>query len=220
MAAVPPLPQSQGANLEAFDNFITCPLVGIRAQTQSAAAEVVIGAVALQSKWSGIFDVKAQMLFSSDTTAKTQRMRLVTTQFAAPAARFTGGVVGSPFAGNDVTAQLGFGAGNWSQLLNVDAAGVPANGVLFNGVSPNGAAAGALVQFDRTVASLTGLLTAQASGINEWVFDSAVQSSGVPKVPFTRFNIVVFAITLDSTAGGDVVTFPGGIITVTERPLG
>jgi hypothetical protein len=219
-ASVPQLPSSQGLNLEASDNWISADFVAVHAQTQTNAQPVSLAAVALQAKYSGIFEASISAMWSDGTTAKTVRLKTIVVPFAAPVTRFTGGDDAQTFAGRDVLQDLALGAGNWSQEATADTTGTTANGVLFNGVAPISTAPNATVRFNRPVASLTGLLTADAQGINEYSYTGVVCASSTVKTPFTRGNIVVLSLELTSTNGGDVVGFPGVTLYFRELPLG
>lgn len=222
------LAQSQGMSLEATDNFVeVLPNTVPHAQTQSAAADVCIMAVALQVKYSGVFRVDLSSAFSSNTTAKTVQHKLVVIPFANPASpTFSangGGLAADSWFGNDVAGPLGDSTALkralWGGRLSVDAAGVSANGILYNGAAVTSGAANAITFKDSLATpTLTGLLTGSTMTF-DW--NGYIVKSIAPKVPFTKSVVgtpqfVVAALVLTSTAGGDVVTYANATIGMQE----
>lgn len=212
-----------GPSAEALDNYVS--IIGVpQPQTQSAAAEVAVLSVAVQVKYTGIFDVAFTSGFASGTTAKTVQHKLVVVPFISPGARFTGGSGNGTIYGNDVDAEPDTltSRSKWGQRLSADAAGVPANGILFNGVAPTTAAPNGQALLDTgATPTLTGLLAGSAM-----TFSGALSfsSSVGPKTAYTKSttaapSFVVASIVLLSTAGGDVVTYEYASITLIEKVL-
>lgn len=210
---------------EAQDNYATNQGFGgdtVHTQTQSNAADVAVSAVALPVKYSGIFRVSVQAGYASGTTAKTVRHKVVLLPFAPPIASpifaATGGILTDVFFGSDVGIDTTIGGREkWGARLNADAAGVSNAGLTFNGVAITSGAAGAVTATDTgATPTLTGLLSGAAMGL---AFDAPVSKAVATKVPFTVGNILVAALVLVSTAGGDVVTYEYVNVSMEELPI-
>ena len=200
----------------ALGNYISGPLKAPHAQTQTAANEVAIYAVALPVLYTGVFDVDCHAIFVSGTTGKTVNTNLVLMPFTAPATRFA--TTGTPDGGSTyLAASLSpQTTTSWCMLLGSDAAGTTASGLTFNGVAPISSANAAYKPYARTQDTLTGLL---ANGDLSFDFSGVVvNSTGLP-FPVTAGSFVVAAFTLGSTAGTDVVTFKAVHMSLKERPL-
>jgi hypothetical protein len=207
-----------GGAVEALGNYALCSSPP-HTQTQTNAGKVGIIAVALQAKYSGIFRVSCRIGFSDGTTAKTTTHALVGIPFAAPAARFTGGANAGVSVGRDVVA--GLTASAWGQVLNADSTGTAASGIEFNATPVNDAAAGAVIFCSEQTVSLTGLLTAQATAVDNFGFDGIVgAAAALPATPFPKGagQFVVFGVELIATNAGDVVTYSNAYISAQELP--
>ncbi len=203
-------------------------IVNVTPNLQTNPATTCILAGVLYVRESGIFRVTARLPFSGGTTAKTIAHTFTTKQFPGPnsahpvtqptvglagtgelAAGFLGSDVGIPFlnANQVVPAQ--------AAVLNADAAG--GIGLNFNGAAIDPSGGGFVTQSTETTATLTGLLTAQASGVNAFDIDAVIHAAGnAAKSPFEMGGIVVFGIVVTSAA--DVVTYGGCSFNVQEMP--
>ena len=208
---------------EAQDNYVANTGFGDDAphtQTQSAANEVGISAVALQVKYSGIFRVSVQAGYASGTTAKSVQHKVVLIPFAPPIAspifQATNGIRTDVFFGSDVGPDVGqrekFGA-----RLDADAAGISNAGLTFNAVAVTSGAPNAVTLLDTGVTpTLAGLLQGSAMGLS---YDGYGAKHVAAKTPFTVGNIVVAALVLVSTAAGDVVTYQYVNVAMEELPI-
>jgi hypothetical protein len=186
--------------------------VAIHTQTQSAANEVALAAVAVQAKQTGLFRGDIHVNLASGTTAKTVELRASLVPFATPVARFTQSI------GTNVQLCAANTAGpalSWGGELNADAAGVSASGLLFNGVAPISTVTNAITLYDRKVDTLTGLL-----GFGDLAFDWSGQcgygNGGAPATGFGNGVTALLVLSLISTAGGDVLTFASLSINLSE----
>lgn len=210
--------------VEAGDNYAQI-LGAPHAQTQSAAAEVSVLAVALPVKYSGIFAVRWGAGFASGTAARTVQHKLVVIPVTEPAvAAFTNGTGNGTIYGNDVgvTPDTFTSRSKFGQRLSVDAAGVSNNGIQYNGGPSISTAFGAQTLADTTpTPTVAGLLSGSAMTFGG---DIDFGQSFGPKTPYVRSTIdtpqfVIASLVLDSTAAGDVVTYAYAFLGLVELPL-
>lgn len=212
---------------EAPANYVMLTTGGnaLTAQSQGTtnANGVCLAAVALQVKFGRVFRAYCNVYFADDTTGMTIEHSLLAIPYVAPASRFSTGTAVNVFFGNDVGQDLSSN-GDWGANVNADTHGNPANGIFFNGAAVNAAVAGTQVLAHKTVASLTGLLSSEAPGIEEFCWSGRLVSSnaGGVKVNYTRFNFVVLALVLNSlnqvVEGADVITYQHVSIGLEEEP--
>lgn len=171
--------------------------------SQSALAAHGVAALCLVAKVSGIFMVGIRASFSDDTNAQLVTHQLVTKQAAAP------GVL----AGGLLEGVLGSGASGGSGIVN----NVDGSSLTFNGGS---VVAGTTQQGSEQVGTLTGLLTPNGTGCQNFGFSGIVNANGITsnvKLPFTKGNAVLFSLLL---ASGGVVTYDSLQFWAIEMPVG
>lgn len=222
------LATTAGGSLAALDNYVSLSVNGgaaVHFQTQTNAQEVTIAAVALPVKYSGIFAYGASVGCASDTTAKTVRHKLVAIPFASPATpTFSDGTAAAGcFFGSSVGSDADAAHRNkFAQVLNADAGGASAVGVLYSGAAVISTNPNAIVVGDTgATPTLAGLLAGSAI---DFSFGSFLAKSTAPKVPFTLSTpmvpqILVLGLVLANTNGGDVVTYQTVDLWLQEQPL-
>lgn len=172
------------------------------AATQANPASVFVAACQLKARLSGIFKVDIDIAFNSGTTGDVITTTFLTDTAAAGliagANKAAHGVVGlGTFGTNGVDAETMDGAGN----------------LTYNGAAWTTAP---ITHKIDTFASLTGLLTAQASGHLKFSFHGIVHNANATtKTPFTIGNTVGFGVKFSAT---NTLTFGSINMSVTELP--
>lgn len=201
----------------ALGNWAQVYVVSPTITAQVNPSSTCVLAVTLMPQTTGVFFVAARLSFSNGTTAITTTHSLVTKQGAS-----TGVIAGGSSAtklgqytggAGQLTSTNNTYAGAAGQILNVNAAG--GNGLTFEGAALS---AGSVVQHTDAVASLTGLLTANAIASSPPFsflgYVDLVGPNSNTKTPFPARQPVCFAVLV--TAGGSTVTYDSASLFVQE----
>lgn len=203
----------------ALGNWVS--IVGVAGATvippnnQTTPASTVVAGIAFMPTQSGILDVRCKASYSGNTTASLITHKVITKQGAT-----SGAVTGGTAAAKISTGAPGLNAGiptflgSAGQVLNVDAAG--GAGLQFEGA--NLAATGITQSQDR-VGTLTGLLTANGQGTNNFEFVGMCDNNGpgsLVKLPFT--NLLPLFVGLQLTATLGVIAYDSLSLFITEMP--
>jgi hypothetical protein len=170
--------------------------------TQTGMAATQVAAISMGAFFTGLFEVSVRASFSDGTTAGTVTTSLTAKQ-GAGAGLVAGGVASAKFGGGaaSIAAVCGMAAPQ-GQVLNVDAAGG-------GGLTFEGSALSNLSYHTDIVATLTGLLTAQANSTLNFEFFGicdALGVGGLAKTPFPLGKPVCFFLTASNTAA-HVITY-------------
>src|SRR5579872_140811 len=173
---------------------------------QTGPASTIVLGLCLMPLNTGIFLVSMKASYSDGTTAGALIARLITKQ-GAGTGQIAGGIGAAKFGSNAAGLGAGVSAtfvGSNGQVLNADAAG--GGGLTFEG---SALAATGVTQSEDKQATLTGLLTANGTGVNNFQFQGpcdALGPTGLAKTPFTLGRPVFFGLQINDTAA-HVVTF-------------
>lgn len=172
------------------------------AATQANPASVFVAAVQLKARLSGIFRVDVDISYNSGTTADVITAALLSDTSAA------GVIAGANKAAHGVVGLGTFGTAG-ADAETMDGAG----NLTYNGAAWSTAP---ITQRTETAASLTGLLTAQASGQLKFSFHGIVHNAnGTTKTPFTIGSTVAFGVKFSAT---NTLTFANISMTAFELP--
>lgn len=210
--SVPGIPATPGFDPQG--NWVSLFGTNPATQTQSAAAEVPLAAVAVRLKYSNTVRVNCDWSFGGNTNTELITLNLrvipvVATTAAVFALAGTGTISTANVAASLDTTQDSNNRAHFGAVLTNDAAGVLANTFTFNGAS---LIAGTIVK-TKTAEVITGVLQA---GQLEFGYNGLVDDT----TNFVPGNWAVLALTLTSTAAGGTVAFSKGILGLQEQALG
>jgi hypothetical protein len=208
------VPGVGGASSSIPENWITSGLPGISGgiatQTGTGGQEVCVIAGALKARTTGKFRVDCHIQYSAGTTDANTKMTLYGIPVHNPASFFTGGIADLAALGSDVNPIT---PANWSQVLNVDAAGLTANAIQFNGTTLNVGTAGAFVICFRTQDTHTGFING-----GDLSFDySAIVGKDAAGDPLTIGDFFVVAACLQTHGNANTFNFGPAVIAIDER---
>lgn len=187
---------------------------------QTGPTNTTVAAFVLMPLNSGIFFCAAKMSYSDGTTAGALTARL-RTKTGANTGQIAGGAAAGKFggfAGGAGAGGLATYVGANGQVLNVDGAG--GGGLTLEGTAIT--AGGAVTQSQDRQATLTGLLTANGQGVNNFEFIGMVDLTGptaAAKTAFGRNIPVSFSLDVSDTAA-HVVSFDSISLFAMELPVG
>lgn len=166
-----------------------------------------VAGLQLKAKTSGVFRVDVDIAFNGGTTGDVVTVALITDTAAAgllaSANKVLHGVKG-------VGTLVGTNSGDGETIDTNDGAALTFNGAAWS-TAP-------IVQKSETFATLTGLLTAQASGHLKFSFHGIVHNAiGTTKTPFTIGNTVGFGVKFSAT---NTLTFATVSMSAQELPAG
>jgi hypothetical protein len=157
--------------------------------SQTAPAVTLVAALVLWPRVSGLFEMSLRTSWSDGTTADSVTLSLYTKQGAG-----TGVLAGGTATGKGSVAQ-GYGPGA-GMILNFDATG--AGGLTFEGSS-----AVTIIQHADAAATLTGLLTANGLGTQNFETGLMLADASGPtnstRTPFTIGKPALFALGVSAT---------------------
>jgi hypothetical protein len=171
---------------------------------QTAPSTTVVAALLIVPKWSGVFRVSVHVPWSDSTTADLVTLAIVSAQAATGA-----------LAGGTARAVFGQNADAACQGMNLEADAAGGAGITFNG-----APIAQLSQWAIQTPTLTGFLTAQASGGGAvFPFSGLIRATAnSTKTPFTKLNHVAVGLQV-SSRDARVITFGQLNFSIEEIPL-
>lgn len=212
--------QASGQQLQASGNYWAMNNAVPNSQTATAAGATCLAAIALIPQYTGLFEVHASVSYSSSLTAIAHQWTCLSDTSVGGALSATANFVTNGWAGRnaqptwDASINAGVPSG---RVLNVDAAGTAASGILYNGAAFTTAPK---IQKVQSAVTLTGLLTASV-GAGDGAGQQQFEAHGImgntvatgAKTPFTvaapaSIQTVAFGLLLSTitTAGGSVFT--------------